>query len=214
MDKAGVYKLQRDMNEFTGKYLDNFPRLRVDGIRGHSTNTRIRSCKWYIGYTGSRQRSSRVTQAFRRRLEHPKSDSNMPHAMLLRGARRRHIQREHQQKPPTSGVAVFDGRKCAAWLKPYLQWARDHGWDGTLVSGWRDPVYSEQLCYRMCGHPSCPGRCAGRNSNHSGSTKPFGALDVSWYSQFAGLMRQCPYSPRIFNALGAQDPVHFSATGR
>jgi hypothetical protein len=89
-----------------------------------------------------------------------------------------------------------------------------HGWKGTLNSGWRDPAYSEKLCIAMCGAKACPGRCAGRASNHSGSTKPMGAIDVSDYGTFGQLMRQCPISPRLFNALGPADPVHFSATGR
>ena len=39
-----------------------------------------------------------------------------------------------------------------------------------------------------------------------------GAIDVSDDPRFAELMRQCPYSPRIFNNL-AKDRNHFSATG-
>jgi hypothetical protein len=112
-----------------------------------------------------------------------------------------------------SGVSWYDGRKCATWLVPYLQWARSHGWDGVLTSGYRDPAYSESLCYAMCGAPACPGRCAGRASNHSGSEKPHGAIDVSDYYSFGDLMKRCPYSPRIFNGLGSRDPVHFSASG-
>ena len=96
----------------------------------------------------------------------------------------------------------------------HLDWARQNGWKGTLNSGFRDPAYSEKLCISMCGAPSCPGRCAGRASNHAGSSNPAGAVDVSDYVTFGQLMRRCPYSPKIFNALGAQDPVHFSASGR
>jgi hypothetical protein len=115
---------------------------------------------------------------------------------------------------PTSGVSSFDGKPVASWLVPYLKWARADGWRGGLSSGWRDPVYSEQLCYKICGRPSCPGRCAGRSSNHSGSVKPRGAIDVSDPSTFAEKMKKCPYSPKLFNALGAADPWHFSSTGR
>jgi hypothetical protein len=111
------------------------------------------------------------------------------------------------------GVSWYDGKQVASWLVPYLQWARKNGWNGRLVSGWRDPAYSEKLCWAMCGRPSCPGRCAGRNSNHSGSVPHAGAVDVSSYTQFGALMKRCPYSPRIFNGLGARDPVHFSASG-
>jgi len=213
--KAEVRELQRDMNRFTGKFLHNFPKLRVDGVRGHSTNRRIQTTKWYLGYTGKPQRSSRVTKQFRRRLEHPKNPDLFTKAMLKAGEQRRKEQRAEARHPTIRpGVKLFDGRPCAAWLVPYLDWAREHGWDGTLVSGWRDPVYSEKLCYNMCGQPSCPGKCAGRSSNHSGTYRPKGAVDVSYYWEFGQLMKRCPISPRLYNALGARDPVHFSASGR
>lgn len=113
-----------------------------------------------------------------------------------------------------TGVTRFDGVPVAAWMVPYLEWARRNGWRGQLVSGWRDPAYSESLCRRMCGAPSCPGRCAGRASNHAGSVQPHGAVDVSDYYTFGRLMQRCPIQPRIYNALGARDPVHFSVSGR
>ena len=109
-------------------------------------------------------------------------------------------------------MTTFDGKPVAAWLKPYLDWARAHGWQGTLNSGYRTPEYSEHLCIGMCGAPSCPGKCAGRSSHHSIRVKPGGAIDVSDYVRFGELMRQCPYSPRIFNNLPS-DRVHYSSTG-
>jgi hypothetical protein len=111
------------------------------------------------------------------------------------------------------GVVQFDGKSVAAWIQPYLVWARQNGWKGTLTSGWRDPAYSEHLCLNMCGAPTCAGRCAGRTSNHAGSVKPAGAIDVSDYVTFGRLMARCPYTPRLQNQLGARDPVHFSASG-
>ncbi|MGH4012254.1 MAG: hypothetical protein ACRDTH_29515 [Pseudonocardiaceae bacterium] len=114
--------------------------------------------------------------------------------------------------PRPASVGIFDGVPCANWLIPYLSWAREHGWQGQLLSGWRDPAYSEGLCLKMCGAPSCPGRCAGRSSNHSGDVKPKGAIDVSDPIRFGQLMTQCPLSPRIFNDL-PNDLNHFSASG-
>lgn len=124
------------------------------------------------------------------------------------------INRANRKKAMTqTGVTKYDGVVVAAWMVPYLQWAREHGWKGRLVSGWRDPHYSQQLCYSMCGAPSCPGRCAGLSSNHVGSAKPRGAVDVSDYQNFGRLMQRCPYEPKLINRLGARDPVHFSASG-
>lgn len=113
----------------------------------------------------------------------------------------------------TTGVGRYDGVPVANWLIPYLDWARQNGWKGRLVSGWRDPNYSRSLCMRMCGAPRCPGRCAGTSSNHVGSNKPHGAIDVSDYVTFERLMARCPLTPKLRNTLDARDPVHFSVPG-
>ena len=212
----GVRDLQRSLNKFSGRYLEDVGPLIVDGVKGHATNRRIRTTKYYLGYEGKAQRSSSVKPDFVRRMRHPRSARYSSPAMLTRAATRRRAHRKAAKlaAAPRAGVAKFDNRPVAAWLKPYLDWARANGWQGTVNSGWRDPAYSERLCQAMCGQPSCPGKCAGRSSNHSGSTPGRGAVDVSDYVTFGRLMQRCPHSPRIFNALGAQDPVHFSASGR
>ena len=98
---------------------------------------------------------------------------------------------------------------------PWLEKSRKAGWGGTVVSGVRTPEYSEQLCYAMCGAPSCAGRCAGRASNHNmepGQGYPAGALDVSDYAAFEAIQKRIG-SP-LKNELDARDPVHFSVSGR
>jgi peptidoglycan hydrolase-like protein with peptidoglycan-binding domain len=216
LSPAEVRRLQKGLNRFTERYLDGVGPIVVDGIKGHATARRIVSVKYHLGYTGKAQRSATVKPEFVRRMRHPRSARRSTPAMLTRAVARRAKQRKaaRASAAPRNGVATFDGRPVAAWLKPYLDWARQNGWKGTLNSGFRDPAYSEKLCMSMCGAPSCPGKCAGRASNHAGSSNPAGAVDVSDYVTFGQLMRRCPYSPRIFNALGAQDPVHFSASGR
>ena len=211
-----VRRLQKGLNRFTERYMEGVGPIVVDGIKGHATARRIATVKYHLGYTGKAQRSATVKPEFVRRMRHPRSPRRSTPAMLTRAAARRAKQRKAAKASaaPRNGVAMFDGRPVAAWLKPYLDWARQNGWKGTLNSGFRDPAYSEKLCISMCGAPSCPGRCAGRASNHAGNTNPAGAVDVSDYVTFGQLMRRCPYSPRIFNALGAQDPVHFSTSGR
>jgi hypothetical protein len=212
MTKAEIRQLQRNLNSFTNRWLDKVAPLKVDGDKGHATNTRIRTAKYYLGYTGKPQRSSSVSEVFRKRLAHPKGDA-VPARMRARGEERRKAQHEKVANP--TGVTTFDGRPVAKWMVKYLEYARARGWKGTLNSGYRDPDKSEHLCIIMCGHPTCPGRCAGRNSNHSGKVAPNGALDVSDYVKFGQLMaRSDAPNPRIFNALGAQDPVHFSVSGR
>lgn len=112
-------------------------------------------------------------------------------------------------------IVTFDGKPTVEWLAYRMEVARAAGWGGYLVSGYRTPEYSIQLCYNMCGAPSCPGRCAGAATNHAKKGYGGGAIDVSDYYTFGSLMRTLPIPGiRIFNALGAQDPVHFSASGR
>ena len=211
-----VRRLQKGLNRFTERFMEGVGPIIVDGIKGHATARRIATVKYHLGYTGKAQRSATVKPEFVRRMRHPRSPRYSSPAMLTRAFARRAKQRKaaRASAAPRNRVAMFDGRPVAAWLKPYLDWARQNGWKGTLNSGFRDPAYSEKLCISMCGAPSCPGRCAGRASNHAGSSNPAGAIDVSDYVTFGELMRRCPYSPKIFNALGAQDPVHFSASGR
>ncbi len=213
--RTDVKALQTALNAFTEKRLELAP-LIVDGVRGVATKRRIRAAKFYLGYSRANAKSAVVDDAFLRRLKHPRSARHSSPAMLTRAVKRRRTQRKGARlsSGPAAGVTTFDGKPVAAWLKPYLVWARNNGWQGQLNSGWRDPAYSEQLCRNMCGAPSCPGKCAGRTSNHAGSVKPAGAVDVSDYGKFGELMKRCPLEPRIFNALGARDPVHFSASGR
>jgi hypothetical protein len=216
MTKAEVKDLQRDLNRFTNKLLEKFPEITVDGKRGPLTNKRIVGCKFYLGYEGGPQRSTRVTRLFHKRLNRPTSRNIMSDQMLALAEARRKEQHKRAREPAGPGVSRFDGQKVANWMKPYLQFARRKGWHGTLLSGFRSPAESEQECINQCGKPSCspPDRpCAGRRSNHSGNKKPKGAIDVTLHEQFAELMERCPLNPPIFNAIGAADPNHFSATG-
>jgi peptidoglycan hydrolase-like protein with peptidoglycan-binding domain len=215
MSPDQVKALQTALNAFTGKRLHGVAPLMVDGVKGRATVKRIREVKGYLGYTGRAARSPAADKEFMQRLRHPRSARYSNPRMLARALRRRRAQKRTAKASmaPRAGVATFDGRPVAAWMVPYLEWARQNGWKGTLNSGWRDPAYSEHLCLNMCGRPSCPGKCAGRTSNHAGSVKPAGAVDVSDYVTFGHLMARCPYTPKLQNRLGARDPVHYSVSG-
>ena len=185
-EKSGTHDVtwvQRSLNQVMGSGLT------VDGIIGPNTRAAIIAFQKSEGLEVDGIAGPITQAALQRRLTTP-----------------------YHGAPSSPAVATFDGKPVASWLIAYLSWARQHGWQGTLTSGWRDPEYSEKLCMQICGAPTCPGRCAGRFSNHSGSVKPQGAIDVSDYTRFGKLMAQCPLSPRIFNDL-PKDRVHFSATG-
>jgi hypothetical protein len=117
-----------------------------------------------------------------------------------------------EPEPDGDGLATFDGRTVAAWIKPWLDKSRAAGWTGTVTSGYRTPEYSEYLCYQICGAASCPGRCAGRTSNHAGKVYPAGAVDVSDYVRFGQI--QYRIGSPLRNALPTTDPIHYSYSGR
>ena len=109
-----------------------------------------------------------------------------------------------------TGIVTFDGKPCVEDLAYWLAKAREAGWNGVLVSGYRTPEYSQQLCYQICGAPSCPGRCAGTSSNHTKREYPGPAADVSDYTNCENVLKRIgsPY----WNNLPI-DPVHMSRSG-
>ena len=214
---VAVRDLQVSLNRFSKKYLRGTPRILVDGKTGHATRVRVELVKHYLGY--QRPLNAVADAAFVRRMRHPTASGTSTPARIALGMRRRAKQRidwrrNHHKAVVTSGVTHYDGVPVAAVAVPILQWCRDHGWHGRLVSGWRDPVYSRSLCFRMCGAASCPGRCAGLASNHVGSTRERFAIDVSDYVSFGQIVARCPIAPRLHNYLGSRDPVHWSPSGR
>lgn len=218
LSSAQIKVVQRRLNRFFKKNLLGYAPLRVDGKRGQLTRRHIELAKYFLGYTGVR--GPKVDRPFARRLVFPNLVALSNKTRVERGKARRHkhnvMWREHQaQAAKTPHVEFFDGRPVASYFVPHLKWARAHGWHGTLVSGYRTPAYSESLCYHMCGHPTCPGRCAGRFTNHAGldpNKTPTGAVDVSDYINFGNIIAHSPYSPHIHNSL-PNDRVHFSPHG-
>lgn len=217
MTRAQIRDLQRDLNAFVKKHKLAEP-IRADGRRGAATNGRIRSVKYWLGYE-RRGIDARVDHRFRVRVRHPDAIRFSSPEMRKRGhvrrvAQRRKRKRSRQIAGMHPGITKRNGVPVAMWLAVVYDWAKRNGWPGRLNSGYRTIAYTISLCIRMCGRPVCPGRCAGPNTNHRFFIRPGGAMDVSLYWLFGNLMRRCPLRPRIFNALGARDPVHFSASGR
>lgn len=126
----------------------------------------------------------------------------------------------HRQDASGELIVTFDGLDCPSWIADILNAARKDGVSFHVISGVRSPEYSEQLCENMCGAPTCPGRCAGRGSNHAmpptgTGVAPEGAVDV--YPGAPALEAWCRAhnAPLYGNGFAlAQDLNHFSATGR
>lgn len=220
MTKQEIKHLQHSMNRFTQKNKSlGFAPLREDGEWGRLTKQRIRDIKWLLGYSRKNLKVS-VGRPFFKRMQHPnwvrpewrQTALAVKHGKKRRRLRRLHVRRNKVHAFLSSGVGTFDGRPVAKCAIPILQWCRANGWHGVLVSGWRSALYSEGLCKAMCGRPSCPGRCAGRSTNHTGNSPSRFAMDVSDYINFGHIVARCPIQPHVHNAL-PNDLVHFSPSG-
>lgn len=99
-------------------------------------------------------------------------------------------------------------KQIAGWIAPILDWAAQHGWSGTVTSGYRD--YQQQSAINASGAYSA---AAGR-SNHESTQYPGGAVDVTNPAQLIDVLKGYtgPYK-LVGGVLGAVDPEHFSATG-
>jgi len=99
-------------------------------------------------------------------------------------------------------------KQIAGWIAPILDWASQHGWTGSVTSGYRD--YQQQAAINASGAFSAP---AGK-SNHETTQYPGGAVDVTDPSQLIEVLKGYtgPYK-LIGGVLGPADPEHFSATG-
>jgi hypothetical protein len=120
---------------------------------------------------------------------------------------------------PASGVTTVNrpwnglNRPIANWIVDDLDKIYANGCRFTVTSGYRSNEYQCTVCIGVCGNcGGCPGRCAPPgSSNHRGTAYPIGAVDVTnYYAVEAALAR---IGSPLHNSLGAQDPVHMSATG-
>jgi hypothetical protein len=99
-------------------------------------------------------------------------------------------------------------KQIAGWIAPILDWASQHGWSGSVTSGYRD--YSQQAAINASGAYSAP---AGK-SNHETTQYPGGAVDVTDPSQLIQVLQGYTGPQKLVGGvLGAVDPEHFSATG-
>jgi hypothetical protein len=99
-------------------------------------------------------------------------------------------------------------KPIADWIIPVLEWAYEHGWRGTVTSGFRS--FYEQAQLNAAGAFSAP---AGL-SNHETTRYPGGAVDVTQSGQLIAVLARYPGPLKLIGGkLGAVDPEHFSATG-
>jgi hypothetical protein len=99
-------------------------------------------------------------------------------------------------------------KPIASWISPVLDWASQHGWSGSVTSGYRS--YSEQASLNAQGLYSAR---AG-TSNHETADYPGGAVDVTDPAQLSQVLKGYTGPQTLVGGvLGPVDPEHFSATG-
>lgn len=79
---------------------------------------------------------------------------------------------------PRDGLATYDGTRIAGWMVPWLNFARAHGWSGTVTSGYRSRASQSAL---YAAYLSGRGNLAARpgTSMHEQYKFPGGAVDLS-----------------------------------
>jgi len=107
------------------------------------------------------------------------------------------------------GVANFDGKPVAAWIKPLLEYARERGWKGSVTSGYRSDADQTRI-YRSGVRPAAkPKALGGGGSKHSETGFLKGAIDVTDARTLDKILKA--KNSRL-KAAGAKDPPHFSVS--
>jgi hypothetical protein len=214
---AAVKKLQIQVNKTFANRSFPWRKIKTDGIFGEDTQKAARFAGWLMGF--ARPQLKKIDEgeisawAYKILVRQNKPSDSIKERDLKRRpvAKKLRFLHEHRaRKLRKRGVGTFDDVPVAAWMVKFLKKSRANGWQGELVSGFRSPEHSEQLCQDMCGQPTCPGRCAGRGSRHVGLIHPAGAIDITDTDRFAEI--QPKIGSPLHNDL-PNDPVHFSVTG-
>jgi hypothetical protein len=118
-------------------------------------------------------------------------------------------------------VLDFDGHPVAAWIVPRLKYARAHGWDGSVLSGYRTPAQQRGAAAR---YAQALGKTLAEvyphgvlASNHVGQQYPRGAVDVTQPERLAAAMVGWRTSgkprPLVWGGPVINDRAHFSSNG-
>ncbi len=111
-----------------------------------------------------------------------------------------------------AGVGSFEGVPVDLWIIPILKWAKAHGWDGSVTSGYRTP--EEQMAAAEAYGLGHYGPAGPLGSNHVKTAYPGGAVDVSDPAGLAAVLARYPRRPNlVWGGPVMGDEVHFSATG-
>lgn len=104
------------------------------------------------------------------------------------------------------GMATFDGQPLCKWIADELEWAREHGWNGHLESGYRSEQHQREVCATGVTPCATPG-----TSNHEGKSYPSCAVDVTEPEQLDKVLSKKPFRRLKWTGNSIGDPVHFSS---
>jgi hypothetical protein len=113
---------------------------------------------------------------------------------------------------PLPLLSATGGASSTSGLVPQvvaaLAWARSHGWHGSVTSGFRSYAKQAGLYAAYLAGTGNLAAPPGHSSHERGQ-----AVDVTDYGAFGAAMATAPPGARLYNRLGAADPVHYSVTG-
>lgn len=217
--------IDRELNE------KGFPwrKVKIDGEAGEHTFDAANMLAYIKGFSGDALieigKHQRLSHRAVEILEgHQARSGPMKHRAHAREDDLKKLREAHRHpKPkPIPGAQYrtwLDGHEVPIWIAEILIAARNAGaWKGVVISGVRTPQHSEELCLQMCGAPSCPGRCAGRSSNHAmpptGTGREYeGAVDVTDYVGLRNYCREHNLPLRGGGEVLPADLPHFSHNG-
>ena len=107
-----------------------------------------------------------------------------------------------------AGLTKFDGKPVCRWVAAELEWARRHGWGGSLTSGFRSTADQARVCAEV--PPGTPCAAPGQ-SNHQGTRYPKCAADVSDPEGLDRVLSRKKFRRLKYTGPQANDPPHFSS---
>lgn len=112
----------------------------------------------------------------------------------------------HTAHGTPKGLTTFDGKPVCKWIAVELQWAREHGWTGSLNSGYRSAADQARVCAETSNPCAPPG-----TSNHQGKKYPKGAADVTNEAELNKVLAKKPGRKLYWTGKAIGDNPHFSS---
>jgi hypothetical protein len=139
MTHAQIKALQRELNDWTDKWLKGVDHLAPDGVKGRDTNARIMGIKYYLGY--GKHRDGELTSHFARRRRHPRDPRYSSPQMIATGiARRRRQRKRYEQAHAAKDDNAWGGSRY--FTNRAIRIAARHGvgisrrkWSGPPING-------------------------------------------------------------------------------